>query len=156
MANSPTPTATLSATASEVPPPSGPPRGALPGCLPPLPGGGRCTGELECFDPVRVRGTTAQAERVPCAGRHTWEAYAVGDLTAELDGADHETVKADRTVRQVCSEHSFRATTLLMTTTGWQFEVLPPTAQAVAAGDRSFRCLAGRGAHGLSRPTLSR
>jgi hypothetical protein len=91
---------------------------------------------------------------VPCAGRHTWETYAKGDLPAELTVTDHEAVKADPVVRQVCAENTFRSTTLLIDTTGWQFEVLPPTGDALAVGDRAFRCLAGQGVGGLNGPTL--
>lgn len=130
----------------------------LPGCQSPdnvrLPGGGRCPAELECFGTMRIRGRTAHAERVPCVGRHTWEAYAEGDLPAEVDGTDHEAVKADPVVRQVCSQDTFQSTTSQAVTNGWHFEVLPPEAESLATGNRSFRCLAGRGANRLSRPTL--
>nr|MDT0660069.1 protein kinase [Micromonospora sp. DSM 115978] len=128
--------------------------GALRGCLAPLPSGGRCPAEMECFGPMRVSRSEARAERVPCGGRHTWETYAKGDLPAEVDVTEHEAIKADSVVRQICAENTFRTTTLLIDTTGWQFEVLPPTGEALAVGDRVFRCLAGRGVHGLTGPTL--
>lgn len=131
----------------------------LPGCQSSgevrLPDGARCPAELECFGAMRVRGTTAQAERVPCVGRHTWEAYAEGDLPADVDGTDHEAVKADPVVRQVCSQNTFRSTTSRAVATGWHFEVLPPPAEALAGGDRIFRCLAGRGANQLLHPVLA-
>jgi serine/threonine protein kinase len=128
--------------------------GALPGCLVPLPGHARCPAELECFGPVLQRGSRARADRVPCAGRHTWESYAVGDLPAEATATDYPVVKADPTVRQVCGEDTFRLVTR-MSPNGWKLEVLPPTKEAAAAGDRTFRCLAGRGANELSGPTLA-
>ncbi|MGW0431873.1 protein kinase domain-containing protein [Micromonospora sp. NPDC003197] len=130
--------------------------GALPGCLVPLPSGSRCSDELECFGPVGVRGTGARAERVPCSGRHTWESYAEGDLPAEVTVTDHKAVKADPTVRQVCTVSTFQSTTLRMTADGWNFEVLPPAEESLRAGERTFRCLAGKGLNQLTGPTLSR
>lgn len=132
------------------------PGGALPGCGVPLPGGGRCTGELECFGPMRIDGTEADASRVTCAGRHTWEAYAAGDLPAEVDASDHQAIWRDPTVQQVCNDNTFRVATLLRSTGGWQFQVLPPNGDELAPGERTFRCLAGKGTNGLTGPTLGR
>lgn len=130
--------------------------GVLPGCVDGgpsgLPPGGRCATELQCFGPVRVRGTRAEASRVRCDGRHTWESYAEGDLPVGLVGADHTTVKADPAVRQVCNETTFRLTSGLTYATGWNLEVLPPGAEET---DRTYRCLAGRGVDGLAVPTLT-
>lgn len=119
--------------------------GSLRGCRQPLPGGGRCPGGAECFGPTQANGPVVQARRVPCAGRHTWEAFAVGDLPVAVTAADHAAVLADPTVRQVCGENTFRAVTLRTDTAGWRFEVLPPDPQALEIGDRTYRCLAGRG-----------
>ena len=130
--------------------------GALPGCLVPLPNGSRCSDELECFGPVGVRGSGARAERVPCSGRHTWESYAEGDLPAEVAVTDYEAVKADPTVRQVCAVTTFQSTTLRMAVDGWHFEVLPPPEESLRAGERTFRCLAGKGLNQLTGPTLGR
>ncbi|GAB2943069.1 hypothetical protein GCM10027280_34670 [Micromonospora polyrhachis] len=130
--------------------------GALPGCLVPLPNGTRCSDELECFGPVGVRGAAARAEQVPCSGRHTWESYAEGDLPAEVAVTDYRAVKADPTVRQVCAVSTFQSTTLRMTVDGWHFEVLPPPEDSLRAGERTFRCLAGKGLNQLTGPTLSR
>jgi hypothetical protein len=127
--------------------------GALPGCLVPLPGGARCPAEMECFGPVRETRETAQAERVPCAGRHTWESYAVGDVPGTLPAADYGAIKADPTVRAICNPNTFLLVTL-KTSDGWKLDVLPPTAQAAAEGDRSYRCVAGKGVDQLSAPTL--
>ncbi|MBO4207442.1 serine/threonine-protein kinase [Micromonospora echinofusca] len=127
--------------------------GALPGCLVTLPGGGRCSTDLECFGPIEISRRRAEAEQVSCQGPHTWESYAQGDLPPGVPATDHERVGADPTVRQVCNEVTFRVTTGLMSTTGWRFEVLPPTGST--AGDRTYRCLAGRGADALSGPTLT-
>ena len=63
-----------------------PATGPLPGCTTDagaptvLPSGARCLPELECFGPMRIRGARAEAARVPCDGRHTWETYAEGLL----------------------------------------------------------------------------
>ena len=131
--------------------------GALPGCaLVSLPGGGRCTDELECFGLMKIVGTEASASRVSCDGRHTWEAYAMGDLPAEVDAADYEAIWKDPTVQQVCNDNTFRVATLLRSTGAWQFQVLPPNGAELAPGERTFRCLAGKGPNALTGPTLVR
>jgi serine/threonine protein kinase len=127
---------------------------ALPGCLIPLPAGGRCPSEVECYGAVTPGRDEVRADRVSCTGRHTWEAWAVGDLPASVTAVDRESVVRETTVRQICGATSFTSVTLLIDTEGWEFEVLPPAAAAFAAGDRTFRCLAGRGADALVEPTL--
>ncbi|MEV5822833.1 serine/threonine-protein kinase [Micromonospora harpali] len=132
--------------------------GALPGCVSGsvgpagLPAGARCVAELQCYGPMRVRGIRADAPRLPCDGRHTWEAYAEGELPAALTDAAHDEVAADPQVRQVCSPVTFRLTSGIAYTSGWRLEVLPPAADGP---DRTFRCLAGRGVDGLYEPTLT-
>jgi serine/threonine protein kinase len=121
--------------------------GALPGCLVPL-NGGRCPEAEECYGPVSTAGGTVRAEQVPCARRHTWETYAVGDLPPALAGAGLAKVKADPAVRALCSRFTFSQTTLIFSPEGWQFEVLP--------GEGEFRCLAGKGTDALTGHTLSR
>ena len=120
--------------------------GALPGCLLPL-AGGRCTEELECYGPADADGPGIRAPRVDCRGRHTWEAYAVGDLPAGVDPGD---VADEPAVKSLCTDSTFMRTTLLLSTQGWEFEVLRPE------GDRTFRCLAGKGRNALQGPTLAR
>ncbi|WP_433116169.1 serine/threonine-protein kinase [Micromonospora sp. CA-246542] len=132
-----------------------PATGPLPGCAgvpTALPSGARCLPELECFGPVRIRGEHAEAARVPCDGRHTWEAYAEGILPVPLVGADHDAVVAAEQVRQVCSATTFRLTTEITEPAGWHLEVLPPVDGNV---DRVYRCLAGRGVDALTAPTLT-
>ncbi|GAA4564924.1 hypothetical protein GCM10023176_11910 [Micromonospora coerulea] len=129
----------------------------LPGCRigsagVKLAAGGRCASELECFGPVRLRGTRAEATRIPCDGRHTWETYAVGDLPAALAGAGHAAISADPVVRGVCNARTFRLTSGIRSQAGWNLEVLPP---AEAGTDRTYRCLAGRGVDALAAPTLT-
>jgi serine/threonine protein kinase len=127
----------------------------LPGCLVPLPATARCPDTVECFGAVRVDGGAVTAETVACGDRHTWEVYALGDLPAGATPADLPRVRADASVRRVCNEGNFRTVSLRMDG-GWRFEVLPPTAAALAAGDRTFRCLAGMGPDRLTGPTLAR
>ncbi|MFC7550526.1 protein kinase [Plantactinospora sp. GCM10030261] len=130
--------------------------GALPGCPAGLPAGARCPTELECYGPVRIRGSAAQAERVPCSGRHTWESYAVGDLPAEVDAGNHASVVTEPTVARICAATTFTAVSGQPVVDGWRFEVLPPDRSAVATGDRAYRCLAGKGVDSLVGPTLAR
>ncbi|WP_320067729.1 serine/threonine-protein kinase [Micromonospora sp. RTGN7] len=132
--------------------------GALPGCVSVSPGvtklptGARCVAELECFGPVRVRGLLAEAQRLPCDGRHTWETYAAGELPASLVGVGHDRVKADPAVLGVCNPVTFRLTSGIAYTSGWHLEVLPPDGSTT---DRTYRCLAGRGVDRLYEPTLT-
>ncbi len=130
--------------------------GALrPGCASPpesLPPGTGCATELECFGPVQVRGQRAEASRVPCDSRHTWESYAQGELPAALLDADHDEIVADPAVRGVCNEETFRLVSGIPQPTGWHLEVLPP---ADGTSDPTYRCLAGRGLDGLAAPTLT-
>lgn len=153
--------------ADRAPPPSpnpsatqiaAPATGPLPGCVtgtgPPtaLPEGARCMPELECFGPVRIRGSRAEATRLSCADRHTWETYAEGILPVSLVGADYDEVIAAQPVRQVCSVTTFRLTTGIAEPSGWHLEVLPPVDGSI---DRVYRCLAGRGVDALAAPTLT-
>ncbi|TDC59125.1 serine/threonine protein kinase [Micromonospora sp. KC207] len=132
--------------------------GALPGCVSGSPGpaelpvGAHCIAELQCFGPMRVSGTRAEAPRLPCDGRHTWEAYAEGELPAALVDAGYDEVTADPQVRKVCNPVTFRLTSGIAYTSGWHLEVLPPEPDSP---DRTYRCLAGRGVDGLYEPTLS-
>jgi tRNA A-37 threonylcarbamoyl transferase component Bud32 len=148
----PTPVVSESAT------PGGGGWGALPGCVTgsaqatALPAGAYCAPELECFGPMRVRGKRAEAARVPCDGRHTWETYAEGELPAALAGAGYDEVVANPAVRRVCNSVTFRLTSGIPYTSDWHLEVLPP---AESDPDRTYRCLAGRGVDRLYEPTLT-
>jgi serine/threonine protein kinase len=126
-------------------------RGALPGCLVPLPDGARCPTRVECFRSTTGDDAPVAARKVPCAGRHTWEAFAMAELPAGV-AADPAAVRAHPTVRRVCSPNTFRLATVRTDTTGWTFDVLPPD---VRAGERTFRCLAGKGPDRLRGPTLA-
>lgn len=120
------------------------------GCPVSLPAGGRCA-EVQCFGPLRVWGRRAEAERVPCEGRHTWESYAEGELPLEAVATDWKKIKADPTVQQVCSASTFQLTSGGRSIATWKREVLPP----LASGERTYRCLAGKGVDALTAPTLS-
>ncbi|PSK61841.1 hypothetical protein B0E53_06253 [Micromonospora sp. MH33] len=127
----------------------------LPGCAAGdvrLPAGAHCASELECYGPVRLRRDRAEATRVPCDGRHTWETYAEGDLPAALAGAGHGAVVADPAIQQVCNLSTFRLASGMPQATGWNLEVLPPAGTEL---DRTYRCLAGRGVDALAVPTLT-
>ncbi|MFC3380539.1 serine/threonine-protein kinase [Couchioplanes azureus] len=118
----------------------------LPGCLA---GRAHCPGELECFA-VRPE-TGAVAREVSCARRHSWEVFAVGSLPSHVDPRDRDAVTTNPSVRKVCSREMFRRTTTRTDSTEWALSVLPPTVD-----DRTFRCLAGRGADQLHGPVLAR
>ncbi|MEU8182907.1 serine/threonine-protein kinase [Micromonospora sp. NPDC049044] len=147
----PTPNPTVTQVAA-------PATGLLPGCTTGagtptvLPEGARCLPELECFGPMRIRGDRAEAARLSCTGRHTWETYAEGILPVSLVGAGYADVVAAEQVRQVCSATTFRLTTGITEPRGWHLEVLPPVDGSI---DRTYRCLAGRGADALAAPTLT-
>jgi len=125
---------------------------ALPGCLALLPDRGRCPDGLECYGPLTKDRGVASAESVSCSGRHTWEAFALGELSAS---ADPRKAESDNGVRELCSEGSFRVISLRLEK-GWRFDVLPPSREAFDSGDRTYRCLAGRGDDKMDGPTLTR
>jgi hypothetical protein len=104
-------------------------------------GTARCVTTAECFDQVTVNGGVARAPKVACAGPHLWEAFALASLPRGLDNANHTTIKRNPEVLQVCSAANARR---LNAESPWQIEVLPPSREQVRAGDRTYRCLAGR------------
>jgi tRNA A-37 threonylcarbamoyl transferase component Bud32 len=105
------------------------------------PGTARCVTVAECFDRLTVSGGQATAPKVACAEPHIWEVFAHGPLPDALDNAGYNTIKQNAQVRQVCSVANAR---LLNAESAWQVDVLPPTRDQVRAGDRTYRCLAGR------------
>jgi hypothetical protein len=124
----------------------------LPGCLALRPEHGRCPDKLECFGSAFPEGGVLTAPVVPCAGRHTWEAYAVGELP---DGTRPAVAGSNPAVRRLCNEGNFRIVSLRLDA-GWRFEVLPPGQDAYDSGERTYRCLAGKGLDRLNGPTLAR
>jgi tRNA A-37 threonylcarbamoyl transferase component Bud32 len=132
-------------------PPTAAPSTSAQGCAPSgmLPGA-RCVTKPECYGELVVSGGSARAPVVPCDSPHTWEVFALGDLPTEVAVADHQTVRTHPQVSSVCS-----ATTLALVSLSlqaWQIQVLPPSPEALSAGDRTYRCLAGKGPNALSTP----
>ncbi|GAB3868688.1 hypothetical protein GCM10027610_126440 [Dactylosporangium cerinum] len=89
----------------------------------------RCSPTVECLD--------ADKQAVPCAGVHTWEVFAYGDLAK---GSQVKTGK-DSPVDEVCS---FKTLLLLdLRTVNWRVDALLPALSEQQAGPTVFRCLAG-------------
>ena len=115
----------------------------------------RCPSTPECFDRIVVAGGVARAGKLACSARHTWEVFALGELPAEVDKVELRAVTGNTQVQQVCSQ-----VTLAMVSTfaviGWRTTVLPPTAEAVRSGDRTYRCLAGKSGKTFVGPQISK
>ena len=107
----------------------------------------RCLGGHECYGDLSAAGT---APRVDCAGRHTWEVFALAELPADEPGTDYAAVRGNRTVQGICGQVGLVTLVPLEELTSWRVDVLPPGGR----GDRTYRCLAGRGAGQLTSPTL--
>ncbi|MER7004656.1 protein kinase [Dactylosporangium sp. NPDC000555] len=118
-----TPDPTASQSSIAVPP--------LATCGPVAGPGARCSDTPECFD--------AKPSPVDCAGRHTWEVFAYGDLPAGSAVSD----KKDPAVAAVCSLPTLMSVNVAAT--NWRIDVLLPSLGAQKAGPTTFRCLAGRG-----------
>jgi len=103
--------------------------------------GASCPSSAQCFDALTVSAGVARARSLPCTGPHTWEVFAIGLLPPDVTGVRYPAVK--ESVARVCNP----ATLMLvdMDARSWQVDVLPPSPEAFASGDRSFRCLAGTG-----------
>jgi hypothetical protein len=71
-------------------------------------------------------------------------------LPAGVSPTDRDAVTTNEAVQRVCNVATFQATTS-QKASGWALSVLPPT-----GSDRTFRCLAGRGADALTGPVLAR
>ena len=133
--------------------PSGSPVGLAGGCPAEFAGQARCPAEPECFDQLQLTGGVARAGRLNCSARHTWETFAMADLPGAQSTVDHRSVSSDRQVLAVCSPATL-ALVAGFSAIDWRIEVLPPTPEAIRAGDRAYRCLAGRGPGALTGPTL--
>jgi hypothetical protein len=104
-------------------------------------GTAQCVRAPECFNGVTVQSGQARAPVVECTEPHLWEVFATASLPAGLDTASHNAIKQNAAVRQVCSATNAKA---LSTEQNWQVEVLPPTRDQIRAGNRTYRCLAGK------------
>jgi serine/threonine protein kinase len=118
-----------------------PVKSSAPACPLSPAGTAQCVRAPECCNGVTVRSGVAQAPAVACTEPHLWEVFATSALPEGLDTATHTTVKQNAVVRQVCSATNAKA---LNTEQNWQVEVLPPTREQVRAGNRTYRCLAGK------------
>ncbi len=116
--------------------------------------GASCPTSPQCFDALTVSSGVARARSVPCTGPHTWEVFAIGSLPPDVPDVRYPGVKDQQTVARLCSP-----TTLMlvdMDARAWQVDVLPPSPEALAGGDRTFRCLAGTGPDQQTRPSFAR
>jgi eukaryotic-like serine/threonine-protein kinase len=129
------------------------PRAAIGSCLLGAVGAS-CPTAAQCFDSLTVTSGVARAAALPCAKPHTWEVFAVGSLPSDVAGVGYPDVKEQPAVARVCNP----ATLMLvdLDAHAWQVDVLPPTPEALARGDRTFRCLAGTGPDQQSGATFVR
>jgi hypothetical protein len=101
----------------------------------------RCASTAECFAAMAVDGGVVQAASTPCDRPHTWEVYALDTLPPGVVGADYRTIKNDVYVRNACSGSTLAL--IDFQALAWHVDVLPPSPDALRAGDRTFRCVAG-------------
>jgi tRNA A-37 threonylcarbamoyl transferase component Bud32 len=118
------------------------PRVAIGGCMLGAVGAS-CPTAPQCFDALTVSSGVARAQSLPCTKPHTWEVFALGSLPADVPSVAYPGVKEQQAVARVCNPATL---TLIDIDAGtWQVDVLPPSPEAFASGDRTFRCLAGTG-----------
>ncbi|MEV0130746.1 serine/threonine-protein kinase [Dactylosporangium sp. NPDC050688] len=99
-------------------------------CPPTVSKAARCSQTVECFD--------ADHRPAGCAGAHTWEVFAYGDLPA---GSQVKTARDSATVAEVCSLKTLLL--VYLPAVGWRVDVLLPDPAEQQAGPTTFRCLAG-------------
>ena len=116
--------------------------------------GAACPGTAQCFDALTVGGGVVQARPLPCPRPHTWEVFATGTLPGGLADVGYPRVKAEPAVARVCNAGVLMLVDMVADT--WQVDVLPPSPEAYARGDRAFRCLAGTGANQQTVPSFGR
>jgi hypothetical protein len=116
--------------------------------------GASCPTNPECFDTLTVTAGVARAGTLPCTRPHTWEVFALGQLPRDAPSIGYPQVKNHQNVVRVCN----RVTLILaeIDVREWMVDVLPPSPEAFARGDRTFRCLAGTGPDGQTTPTFAR
>jgi len=114
--------------------------------------GAACPASAQCFGAITVSGGVARAQSVPCTQPHTWEVFALGQLPAGVSGVGYPAVKSDQKVARVCSVATLMIVDMDART--WQVDVLPPSPEAFAGGDRTFRCVAGTGPDTQSVPAF--
>jgi hypothetical protein len=104
-------------------------------------GQAQCVTTAACFDVVNVQRGVATSRSLDCGQPHLWEAFAEARLPDAVSADNHAAVKRNPDVARVCSQANVGR---LTTERNWQIEVLPPSKDQVQAGDRTYRCLAGR------------
>jgi hypothetical protein len=114
--------------------------------------GARCPSEPECFGSLAEQGGVARVDRRGCDQVHTWETFALGSLSPQTRGVGRDVVKRDASVQALCRQ--FHLATLTDDLFSWEVEVLPPTPEEFNRGERTFRCLGGKGPDKLTGPTL--
>jgi tRNA A-37 threonylcarbamoyl transferase component Bud32 len=116
--------------------------------------GAVCPTSAQCFDTLTVLAGVAQARSLPCTKPHTWEVFAIGLLPGDTAATRYPAVKDDQTVARVCNPAVLTLVDIEART--WQVDVLPPSPEALAGGDRTFRCLAGTGPNRQSTAAFAR
>jgi serine/threonine protein kinase len=134
------------------PPPSGRPAPAPVNAIPckvdiPHLANAKCPATAECFDTAK--------KPVTCGGRHTWEVFAYADLRAGTTVSDPQAGARSPEIREVCDSTNLFVLDRI-SPLGWTVDVLAPTADELRAGNRTYRCLAGKGANALNGQTLTR
>jgi tRNA A-37 threonylcarbamoyl transferase component Bud32 len=105
--------------------------------------GASCPSSPQCFDTLTVSSGVVQARSLPCTKPHTWEVFAIGLLPSDAPTVRYPAVKTQQSVARVCNPTVLTLADL--DARSWQVDVLPPSPEAFAGGDRTFRCLAGTG-----------
>jgi hypothetical protein len=116
--------------------------------------GAVCPTAPQCFDTLTVSAGVARARVLPCTQPHTWEVFAIGILPAGVPGVGYQEVKAEQAVERICNAGVLVLVDIAART--WLVDVLPPSPEAFAGGDRTFKCLAGTGPNRQSAPAFGR
>ncbi|MGH8795023.1 MAG: hypothetical protein ACRDXX_20575, partial [Stackebrandtia sp.] len=101
-----------------------------------------------CFEDALVDDAgMAAAKEISCEQEHRWEAYAKGQLPADVEDATYLSVRQTDIVKETCL--SDRAGGPLESIVGasvdqWSSDVLPPSKEDFEADDRTFFCVAER------------
>ena len=98
--------------------------------------GARCAEEPECFADLATR------REVPCSQPHSWETFALGELPPDVKVTDLATIGTHPTVLTVCSPAHIQV--FRLGELDWLVRVVPPTAEKLRGGERTFRCVAGK------------
>jgi hypothetical protein len=115
--------------------------------------GAVCPTAPQCFDTLTVSAGVARARALPCTQPHTWEVFAIGVLPPGLPDIGYQEVKADQVVERICNAGVLVLVDIAARS--WLVDVLPPSPEAFAGGDRTFKCLAGTGPDQQSAPAFS-